>query len=300
MYKSLNAESLGITGRPNELIELAMTHKYGGLDLNVEGWLDPADSRSRDQAVRFLQSANIRVGGFDLPIRWTAADEEYKKDLGALKDIAATTASLGASNCTAIVAPYCEQRPYHEDFEFHRERLTEVAEVLKEFEIRLGLGFRAPIASRAAYETQFIASHETLLALVQTIVSDNVGVCLDLWHWHVSGATIDTIKQLSPQLITAVRIADVPGDVSMDSITERQRLVPGSTGIVPAAETLQWLSESGYEGPVAAYCHPDQFAGVPRMKAVAQVAQSLDKLLAPAPQAAEEDSASEPATSAAQ
>ena len=296
MYKSLNAESLGISARPNELIELALTYKYGGLDLNVAAWSDATQTRGRDQTVRFLQSANIRIGGFELPVRWTAADAEYQQDLAALKEIAETTAALGATHCTAIVPPYCEQRPYHEDFEFHRERFTEIAEILKEFGIRLGLGFLAPIASRAAYETQFITSHETLLALVQTIVSDNVGICLDLWHWHVSGATLETIKQLSPEQITSVRIADIPTDVSMDSITEHQRLVPGSTGIVPAAETLQWLCETDYEGPITAYCHADQFSGVPRIKAVAQVAKALDDLLAPAPECSKEEA--EPAAAA--
>lgn len=285
MYKSLNAESLGISGRPNELIELALTYKYRGLDLNAETW-----SRGRDQAVMFLKSAKLRVGGFDLPVRLTAEESEYKQDLTTLSEVAEIASSLGGTTCTAIIAPYCEQRAYHEDFEFHRERLTEIAEQLKPHGIRLGIGFLAPIASRAAYETQFIASHQTLMALVQTIVSDNIGVCLDLWHWHVSGATVEEIKAIGVDRIASVRLADVPAEISMDSITEKQRLVPGSTGVVPAAEVLQWLSESDYSGPVSAFCHPDQFIGVTRMNTVSQVAEALDSLMSASAEATEESS----------
>ena len=77
MYKSLNAESLGISGRPNELIELALTYKFRGLDLNAETW-----SRGREQAAMFLKSANIRVGGFDLPVPLSAEEAEYKQASG--------------------------------------------------------------------------------------------------------------------------------------------------------------------------------------------------------------------------
>ena len=290
MYKSLNAESLGISGRPNELIELALTYKFRGLDLNAETW-----SRGREQAAMFLKSANIRVGGFDLPVRLSAEEAEYKQDLAALNDVAEITSSLDCTNCTAVIAPYCEHRAYHEDFEFHRERLTEVAEQLKPFGIRLGLGFRAPIASRAAYETQFISSYQTLMALVQTVVSDNVGVCLDVWHWHVSGASLEEIKGIGVDLITSVRLADAPADLSMDSITESQRLVPGSTGVVPNAGVLKWLNEMDYSGPVSAYCHGDQFTSTNRNKTVAEIAETLDALMNPTEEEASEDLAVEEA-----
>ena len=74
MYKNLNAESLGITARQNELIELALTYKFRGLDIDTQSFLRQVESRGKEHAVRFLQSAHIRVGGFDLPVRWLADD----------------------------------------------------------------------------------------------------------------------------------------------------------------------------------------------------------------------------------
>lgn len=295
MYKNLNAESLGITGRQNELIELALTYKFRGLDIDTESFLRQVESRGKEHAVRFLQAAHIRVGGFDLPVRWTADEATYKKDLEGLKDVAELMSSLGAVGSTAIVLPYCEQRPYHEDFEFHRERFSEIGDELKAFGIKLCIGFRAPLSCREGRDTQFITTADALLALVKTIVCDNVGICLDLWHWHIGGGTLESIKELSVDQIVAVRVADIPTDVPLEEVTEEQRLLPGSTGVVPAAETLKWLADSGYAGPVTAYCHPQQFTGVTRIKTVAQASDALDVLL----RRSAEQTESETATSAA-
>jgi chitinase len=35
MYKNLNAEVLGVSGRQSELIELAMTYGFKGLDVDI-------------------------------------------------------------------------------------------------------------------------------------------------------------------------------------------------------------------------------------------------------------------------
>jgi sugar phosphate isomerase/epimerase len=295
MYKNLNAESLGISARQNELIELALTYKFRGLDIDTESFLRQVESRGKEHAVRFLQSAHIRVGGFDLPVRWTAEEATFKQDLQSLKETAEIMSSLGAASSTAIVLPYCDQRPYHEDFEFHRERFSEIGDELKAFGIKLAIGFRAPILSREGHDTQFITTADALVALVKMIVCDNVGMCLDLWHWHVGGGTLEAIKELSVDQIVAVRVADLPADVPLAEVTEEQRLLPGSTGIVPAAETLRWLADSGYSGPVTAHCHPQQFSGVTRIKSVAQASDALDALMRRS--AAETES--EAATSAA-
>ncbi len=294
MYKNLNAESLGISARQNELIELALTYKFRGLDIDTESFLRQVESRGKEHAVRFLQSAHIRVGGFDLPVRWTAEDATYKQDVQALKDVAEIMASLGAASSIAIVLPYCEQRPYHEDFEFHRERLSQIGDELQPFDIKLGIGFRAPASSREGHETQFITTTEALVALIKMIASDNVGICLDLWHWHVGGGSLESIKELSAEQIVSVRLADLPADVAVEEITEEQRLLPGSTGVVPAVETLKWLADSGYSGPVSAYCHPQQFTGVTRINSVAQASDALDALIRTSTQ-----TESEAATSAA-
>ena len=69
-----------------------------------------------------------------------------------------------------------------------------------------------------------------------------------------------------------VRLADAPADVDLEKITEEQRMLPGSTGVVPNIEWLRWLSDRDYSGPITPYCHPAQFAGGTRGQSVEQAA----------------------------
>ncbi len=290
MYKNLNAESLGISARQNELIELALTYRFRGLDLDTGPLIRQVEQHGRDHAMRYLTSANIKIGGFELPVRWDGDDETYQEDLRLLPQIAEVAADLGATGCTTMVLPYCDDRAYHENFEFHRGRLTEIAETLQPHGICLGLGFKAPACECEGHSSPFITTPDAILTLIKTIVSPNVGLCLDAWHWHVGGGTIEQIQELSADQIVSVRLADLPSDANLPEITEEQRMLPGVTGIVPAAPILSWLHELGYQGPVTAYCHAAQFSGVTRTRAVEQAAQSLTNLMSFASEAADVES----------
>lgn len=295
MYRNLNAEALGISARQNELIELALTYKFRGLDLDIESLMKQVELHGREHALRFLESAQVKIGGFQLPVRWQGDDDTYQQDLQQLPQVAEVVASLGTSGCTTTVMPFSDNRPYHENFEFHRNRLTEIADVLQNHDIRLGLGFLAPSESREGHDSPFIGTPEVLLTLIKTIVSPNVGLCLDLWHWHVGGGTLEQIKDVAVDQIVAVRVADLPSDVDLTEVSEQQRLLPGATGVVPAERAIRWLAEQKYRGPVTAYCHPAQFAGITRNQAVEQAAQTLGQLIGPA----EQDAESEPSEAAA-
>jgi len=59
MYKNLNAAALGISGRQSELIELAMTFGFQGLDIDALD-LEKRSARTDFQkASRFLLSSKM-------------------------------------------------------------------------------------------------------------------------------------------------------------------------------------------------------------------------------------------------
>ena len=62
MYKNLNAESLGISARQHELIELALTYKFRGIDLDVDSLMKQVELHGTEHATRYLTSANVRIG----------------------------------------------------------------------------------------------------------------------------------------------------------------------------------------------------------------------------------------------
>ena len=68
MEKILNTQGLGVAGRQNELIELALTYKFKGVEVDMEDLVGRHDAMGKEFACQFLQSAKIELGTFQLPI----------------------------------------------------------------------------------------------------------------------------------------------------------------------------------------------------------------------------------------
>ena len=275
MYKNLSASSLGVSGRQSELIELALTYGFRGFDIDMSQHARQAQIRGLEHANRFIVSADIRIGSFQLPVRWQGDDSVYREDLSKLSQVAEVAAAINAFGCITTVMPACDDRPYHENFEFHRRRFSEIAGVLAPFGIRLGLGLLAPAHHREGHQFQFISSPDALLTLMKTVGAPNVGAVVDLWHWHVGGGSFDQLRELTAEQIVLVRMADVPADVPLDGIQDEQRLLPGATGVVDAQSVLSLLDDIGYRGPISAYPHPSCFSGKTRDQIVQAASESL-------------------------
>lgn len=272
MYRNLNIASLGISGCQSELIELAMTYGFRGLDLDMEKLHRQVETRGLDHASRFLRSARMRVGSFAAPIRWTA--DEYREDLERLPKIAKTAAEVGCQACVIQTVPGREGLPYHENFEEHRRRFAEIAERLAPHNIRLGIAFST--APPKDGEQSFINAVDAFLTLAKTVVGKNVGIVLDLWEWHFGGGTLAQLREIGVDKIVMVRVADAPA--GKDALANRSRLLPGDTGIVRAMEPIAWLKEAKYPGPITPYPNPALMKGITRDQIIKRAADGLDRV----------------------
>ena len=61
MYKNLCSEALGVSGRQSELIELALTYGFKGIDLDLVSFAKQVELRGLEHAGRFLESASPLV-----------------------------------------------------------------------------------------------------------------------------------------------------------------------------------------------------------------------------------------------
>jgi len=276
MYKNLSPEALGISGRQSELIELALTYGFQGLDLDIAPFTKQVQLHGFDHAARFLESAKLKIGGFELPVRWQGDDTEFGEDLNRLTSVAEAASKMGATGCRTVVMAASDTLPYHENFEFHRQRFTKIAETLAPHSIRLGLDFQAAVVHREGRKNPFIDSPDALLTLAKTVGMPNVGVVVDLWQWHVGGGRWDQLRELSEDQIVLVRAADIPADVPVDQITDEQRLLPGAGGVIDSAAVLELLTELGYQGPVTPFPHPSQFKGSTRDSMVRSAGNSIE------------------------
>lgn len=279
MYKNLNATSLGLNVRQNELIELALTYKFSGFDCELDALAKQVETRGADGVTRYTRSANIRVGTIELSSDWYGSEEQFAAEWARLEKVLPVADSLGAPRWIAHVAPYNDQPAYHETFGLHLTRASQIAQLLKPYGFRLGLGFLAAAHHRQGHASQFIATADGLLAMLKTINDENIGLSLDTWNWWLGGGTLDSLRTLPAQKVVSVRLADLPEGYDPATTTEQQRLLPGSTDIIPNEKLLQWLMVGQYDGPVTICGQSSHFTSAKRHQAVEQASKVLTTLM---------------------
>jgi sugar phosphate isomerase/epimerase len=287
MFKNLSPSAIGVFARQSELLEIALTHRFKGLEIDINEVLRRAQASSVAQACRYLCSAQVRIGGFELPVRWAGDEKNFQADLSQLGLILEICNTLGADRCFTTIRPTCDQQPFHENFKFHVERLGKLADALARGNVKLALNFLASPAERADGGFEFIHQVDPLLTLVSSVQRDNVGLLLDAWHWWVGGGDLDKVRALRGDQVLSVRLADIPAGADLPAITDEQRLMPGDGGTIDSAALLAALDDLGYDGPVALAPNPNMFKGQKREAIVSRASTMLDSLLGLTPVAAE-------------
>ncbi len=251
MFKNLNPSALGITGHQSEIIELALTYGFMGIDLNARDFTTRVQRRGMEHARRLIDSARIQIGTFALPFDPEAEDEEFKLGLQRLPAVAEAMAAVGCSRCLITVAPAGDKRPYHENFEFHRRRFGEICQALDPHGVRLGIGFQAAEYLRKEHAFQFIHDFDALCLLVSMIAADNVGMLVDVWDLYVGGGNMEALRNISGHQIVAVQVAELAADQAPAEVDVNSRLLPNDeNGRIDVAAVLRLLREMGYDGPV--------------------------------------------------
>jgi sugar phosphate isomerase/epimerase len=285
MYKCLSPSAIGVFARQSELLEIALTHRFKGLEIDIQEVLRRAQASSVVQACRYLCSAQVRIGGFELPVRWSGDEKDFQADLATLGLLLDVCQTLGADRCHTTIRPTSEQRPFHENFQFHVERLQRVAEALAPANVKVVLGFQASPVAQKDGGFEFIHQVDPLLLLIKSIARNNVGLLLDTWNWWVGGGNVEKLRALRRDQVLSVRLADIPSNADLTKITDEQRLLPGEGGLIDTTAVLAALEELGYDGPVLLWPNPSLFKGQKREAIVSRASSLLDTLLGVTPMA---------------
>ncbi len=121
------------------------------------------------------------------------------------------------------------------------DRLRQAAERAAEYGVRLALEFQG----RGAFGNNL----ETAVQLVEELGTDNVGVCLDVFHFYTGPSKLADLELLTVQNLFHVQLCDVAGllrEVARDS----DRILPGE-GDWDVGPIVERLRAIGYEGPVS-------------------------------------------------
>ena len=280
MYKNLNATVLGVSGRQSELIELAMTYGFRGLDIDIVDLVKRTQRSEFEKAARYLLSAKMLVSGFETPIDLDSDDATFEKTLAQLP---ATIEIAGKVNARAgfLRLPAATDRlPFHEYFDVLRKRVDRIAEIFAANKVMLGLYFSTALENRENRQFKFIQDADGFLAFFNACSNPSVGLVIDTFNWVVGGGTFEQLATLAGNRIAVLRLADTDVLPTVENASLKMRQLAGTSGVIDNVRIVSILSKSGFDGPITAFGHASNFGGMTRDSIVAKSQDSLDNVLA--------------------
>jgi sugar phosphate isomerase/epimerase len=276
MIKNFSPQALGINGRQSELIELALTYAYCGMDVDMSEMLRRSQRSSPEDAAKYLDAAKIKIGGFNLDVDLDADDDAFASQVVTLHPIADLAKQLGASRCYLRLPAATDRLPYHEYFETQRDRLSQISQALEPRGIKLGVGFNAGKELNEGKEFEFVRNVEGFVALISAVGSSNVGYLIDTWDWVIGDGAMDQISELSADSIVAVRLASVPEDVDAANATTVDRVLPAMEGALDHVKLIEHLETAGFAGPVSPGASSTRYKGTTRESIVQKSQEAVD------------------------
>jgi sugar phosphate isomerase/epimerase len=205
-----------------------------------------------------LSRLRLRPAILWLPVEFRKDEAIFESTLRDLEAVASTAVKIGCPRMTASI-PASSDQPKAELLPLLRERLQVCAKALAARDIRLGLEFLSPLSLRRRFRYEFIYRMDEALDLAHSC-GENVGLTLDSWHWHWSGATAADIESCERGDIVHVHLAD-GANVAPEEVVDSERLMPGE-GVIDLVGFFQALRRIGYDDGVS----PEVFGrGLDRM-----------------------------------
>jgi len=292
MFTSFNARALGLKLSARETLRLAEKYGFGGVDVMIRDAMD--ENVDFPALTREMDDLGLRPGAFPLPFEWrTTDDSRFAEDLRNLQLWAKAASILGLTRTATWVMPETaefadateQNAAWMRTFAFHVDRLHQVAKVLNEFDIRLGLEVIGVESSRTARGQPFICrldQIETLRGEIESRASVPVGVLVDSWHLYAAEEPISHAFSWEIDKIVWVHVADLPLGASSDPklMIDAVRGLPREHGETKSHELLAELKKRGYQGPVIAepLARCSSILGLPPDRVADLAARSLSSI----------------------
>jgi sugar phosphate isomerase/epimerase len=271
--------NLGVKVGQREAIDLAARHAFESV------FPDAAElarlSETELQQVRGeLESKGLVFGAAFLAVDFRRDDATFERGLGELPAYARALQRAGVRRTGTWLPPNSDAWTYLAHFKQTARRLREVARVLADHQLRLGLEYVGPKTAWTARRYPFLHTLAETRELIAEIGRDNVGLVMDSWHWFHAGDTAADLKALRNEDVVAVDLNDAPADVPKDQQKDNARELPAATGVIDVASFLRALAEIGYDGPVRAEPFNEVVRRMPPEEAVAATSQAMKKAFA--------------------
>ncbi len=238
MFLALNSVLISGKVKWPEFARLAAKVGFPGTDVALAPAMEAGAAATRD----LLAQLNIKPAVLDFPVEFRKDDAAFEAGLPKLKEAAPFAAAIG---CPRMVTYIMSSSPIPKDElrRTYKARFSECARILAGSNVRLGLEFLGPLHLRKAFPHEFIWRMNEMLEFAKEC-GPNVGLLLDVWHWHHAGATTDDIIAAGREAIVHVHFNDAP-NLPPEQIRDNQRLLPGE-GVIDLVGFLRALQKIGY------------------------------------------------------
>jgi sugar phosphate isomerase/epimerase len=279
MTMDLVCGNLGVTADLPTVINLAHQNGFESVAPDA-GYLGRLSDGQLSDVVGDLKGKGLAWGAAGLPVDFRGEDAAFRSRIAALPAFAASLKRAGASRVGTWISPGHNRLPYVANFRQHAKRLREVAAVLGDHGLRLGLEYVGPKTAWAASRYPFIHTMAEMRELIAEIGRDHVGLVLDSWHWYTAGETAADVRGLTGRDVVACDLNDAPRSVPVDQQRDGVRELPCATGVIDLKAFLTALAAIGYDGPVRAEPFNATVRMLPPEAAVAATARAMKRAFA--------------------
>jgi sugar phosphate isomerase/epimerase len=193
-------------------------------------------------------------------------------------------ARVGCSLSYTCLTPGHDELDYDANYQQHVQRLTPIAQMLAEHDIRFALEFIGPKTLRDSFAHTFIYTADKMLEFCADITpagAANVGLLVDSYHVYTSAASEQYLNQhLTRDNVFYVHVNDARPDRTRDEQMDLERVLPCESGVIDSAAFVRVMRRIGYDGPVTAEPFDDTLIGADPDQLAQRIYQSISKMLA--------------------
>jgi sugar phosphate isomerase/epimerase len=279
MTLDLVCGNLGVKATQREAIDLAARHGFESVFPDAAELARLTDAE-RQELQAEMKSRRLVFGAAFLAVDFRRDDATFERGLAELPAYARGLQRAGVRRTGTWLPPSSDTFTYLQYFKQTARRLREVARVLADHQLRLGLEYVGPKTAWSARRYPFLHTLAETRELIAEIGAGNVGLVMDSWHWFHAGDTVADIQALRNEDVVAVDLNDAPADVPKDQQKDGARELPTATGVIDLAGFLKALAAIGYDGPARAEPFNEAVRKMPPEEAVAATSRAMKKAFA--------------------
>ncbi len=276
-FKNFAGGHIGVKANQQQALDYAVKYGFGGISPS-DGEFANKSAAEIGEWVALMKQRGIRYGAAGLPVEFRRDEATFKSGMAQLPKRAALLKQLGVTRVATWITPGHNELTYLQNFKMLETRFREVAKVLQDNDLRLGLEFVGPRTSREKFRFPFACTQVDMMELVEAVGTGNVGLLLDSWHWYTSHGTVKELERLSNKDIVHVHVNDAPAGVEVDQQIDNRRKLPVTTNVIDLKGFINTLVKIGYDGPVECEPFDQELRKMDQAAIVQTTADSLKRL----------------------